>query len=1106
MSIPTDYISNLVNELSQGRLGNLITQADARRILQEVKEIPENYPDFDPLLTEKATHIAYVLLSCGCSLMEESNSNFTATESLSILEKAGKLLSDIYKYNDDEFYSKDYNLLIFGMALYAAKQYSRAFIVLNNVNLDFFVGQIVIQFIKKDFNSLLQNVSQVFFEPPDELSDIQSLDEWVISHEIARIFLMVVDFIQTGNQNNFDSIDNIFDKLLSIATESSLISYWLILRLLKIILVTFKEASLWTVLTSLLPVQHITWNYIRLLSGFKPAITELWPSQIMAIPLAVGENKGGVVNLRTSGGKTRVAEIAILNTLSKDMMAKILYLAPFRSLAFEVEQGLSKTFAPLGITVSQLYGGSTANVTDFELIKQSQVIVATPEKAKAIIRCGSGLESELKLIVIDEGHLLGAEERYIKNEIFLTHINEFASRNQIKMLLLSAVLPNANELADWISADANLVAQSEWKPALERLGLLLWDGKCVRLEWESDGKPFNPNFIQKASLGFGRRRNMFPNNKKEAVAATAVRLAKSGTVMIYSARAKSIEGLAESVLLALGEHPEDFLWDRSLWNIFESVCKEELSENDIILNAARKGVICHNNRLPTLVRTAMERLMRSKSPLIIIASSTLGQGVNVGISSIIVSTPYYDQNCISNRDFWNICGRAGRAFSDVEGKILYAIDTTEEERKVRKNRNLSRYYFDNRQMERVQSGVLIVLKAIYENAMKTNTDFSLLVEAIANDFIFSDINEKFAEGINRLFDYLDDELLAMHENFCADENDVSWVDEVFRKSLSIIQAESLRRNEYIRLLQARAKALLKRVPDKSSRQKIIASGIPLSVSHRLLNSIEDFRTLALSFASESTSDEHITQIDRIVKEIEIWSNLNANYLVGDLPEQECLDLIRHDWISGMPLSEIMKKEPTAEKITKDYYGLTLPWIIHGISQLFDSALDETIVQIYSSIAMFVELGLPNITSSNIYMAGVYSRSAAMELASSGIFNGKSVPEIKQILTSAEVSKENISNTAQVWIDFFSNIVKLQSPKRVSFPSFTWDRSDLPDRLYLRKQGNHYYLYSSDGYFCEKVESTKDLPFSKIANIVGLYFECRGGTWYLQSYNPRIIIE
>lgn len=282
MSIPADYISDLLNELSQSHLGNLITQADVRRILQEVKEIPENYPDFDPLLTEKATHIVYVLLSCGCSLMEESNSNITATESLSILEKAGKLLSDIYKYNDDEFDSKDYNLLISGMALYAAKQYSRAFIVLNNVNLDFVVGQIVVQFIKKDFNSLLQNVSQVFFVPPNELSDIQSLDEWVISHEIARIFLMVIDFVQTGNQGNFALVDNIFDKLLSIATESNLISYWLIVRLLKIILSTFQEASLWTILPPLLPAQHITENYIRLLSGFKPAITELchhkqWP-------------------------------------------------------------------------------------------------------------------------------------------------------------------------------------------------------------------------------------------------------------------------------------------------------------------------------------------------------------------------------------------------------------------------------------------------------------------------------------------------------------------------------------------------------------------------------------------------------------------------------------------------------------------------------------------------------------------------------------------------------------------------------------------------------------------------------------------------------------
>lgn len=1110
MSIPVDYTSDLLRKLSQERLNNLIAQADARRILQEVKESPKNYPNFDPLLTEKVTHIAYALLSCGCSLIENADKSVNVTESLAILERAGKLLSDAYKYNDNEVDEKNYNLLIAGMALYAAKQYSRAFIVLKNINLDFDVGQVIIQFIKKDFNSLLKNASQIFFELPIELPDMQSLDEWAISHEIARIFLIIIDFVQTGNQSNFNIIDDIFNKLLSIATESNLISFWLIIRLLRIILSTFHEASLWTILPPLLPSQYITKNYIQLLSGFVPPITELWPSQAVAMPLAVGENGGGVINLRTSGGKTRVAEIAILSTLSAHTMSKVLYLAPFRSLAFEVEQSLSKVFGPLGITVSQLYGGSTANLTDFELINESQVIIATPEKAKALIRCGSGLETEIKLIVVDEGHLLGAEERYIKNEMFLTHINEFASQNQIRMLLLSAVLPNANELAKWIAADTNLVAKSEWKPALERLGLLLWDGNRVRIEWKSDGEPFNPNFIQKAPLGFGRRRNLFPNNKKEAIAATAVRLAKTGTVMIYSAKANAINGLAESVLLALGKHPDDFKWDSLLWNVFESVCKEELGDSDIILTAAKKGVICHNNRLPTLVRIAIEKLMRSKPPLIIIASSTLGQGVNIGISTVIVSTPYFSDETISNRDFWNICGRAGRAFSDVEGKILYAIDTsasTDKERwRVRKDMQLANKYFDNQKMEKVQSGLFIALRQIYRNAEKTKTDFSLLLEAIANDSIDTNIREDFAKWLNWLFDFLDDELLAMHENFSSDGTDIEWIDNVFRKSLALIQAESEHKEDYINLLQARTKALLNRIPNRATRKKLISSGIPLTVSKAMLDDIDKFKSLAVSFMLSTDTEDQIEQINNIVREIEIWSNINAANLMESVPDQGVLDNFRYCWISGLPLSAIVKSEPQADKISKDYYGFSLPWIIHAISQMFDSESEQVFTQAYASIAMFVELGLPNVVSSNIYLAGVRSRSAALELSYLDIFQHKSISEVKQILSNFQIQDAGISESTRAWIELLSNSAKAQIPKKISFPTFTWERNDLPDKLYLRETNGECFLISGDGYFYEKVESTNELPFLKIANILGLYFERNDNVWKLRSYNPKIIVH
>ena len=444
--------------------------------------------------------------------------------------------------------------------------------------------------------------------------------------------------------------------------------------------------------------------------------------------------------------------------------------------------------------------------------------------------------------------------------MFLTHIKEFALRNKIRVLLLSAVLPNADDLAQWIADDSALVAKSDWKPSLERLGLLIWDGTRVRLEWKSEGEPFNPNFIQKAPLGFGRRRNLFPNSKNEAVAATAVRLAQNGTVMIYSARANSINGLAESVLLALGEHPKDYPWDSSLWAVFQSVCTEELSENDIVMLAARKGIICHCNRLPSLVRIAIERLMRSKPPLVIIASSTLGQGVNVGISTVIVATPYFSNEPISNRDFWNICGRAGRAFSDTEGKILYSIDThitrQREQWQVDKDYRLAQSYFDNHQMEKVESGLLAALNFILAVAKRTNTEFNLLLEAIANDFNETSISEEFLNefdglnGLNDLFDYLDDELLAMHEDFAIDDLDLSWVDDVFRKSLAFIQADAGNKELCLQVLQARTHALLNRVKSHTDRKKLVASGVPFSISKSIFDNIEFFRSLAKSFILE----------------------------------------------------------------------------------------------------------------------------------------------------------------------------------------------------------------------------------------------------------------
>ncbi len=83
--------------------------------------------------------------------------------------------------------------------------------------------------------------------------------------------------------------------------------------------------------------------------------------------------------------------------------------------------------------------------------------------------------------------------------------------------------------------------------------------------------------------------------------------------------------------------------------------------------------------------------------------------------------------------------------------------------------------------------------------------------------------------------------------------------------------------------------------------------------------------------------------------------------------------------------------------------------------------------------------------------------------------------------------------------------KSQRPKAIAFPPFTWKKEGLPQKLYLHKNNDKYYLISTDGFFQERVDSSVNLPFDKIANIKGLFFEFHDGAWRLQSYNPLIKI-
>ncbi|MDL1982184.1 MAG: DEAD/DEAH box helicase [Deltaproteobacteria bacterium] len=1109
MAIPTEIARDILEGYRTRRVENLFAQSSASYVLHEVGEAEENFPRFDPALIDKVTISAYSILAAGVSLAEVEPS----AEAIAAMEKAAVLLNNVHLPHAQNNPASGFHILVASMAFYASGQYSRAFVSIRKVETQTDLARMVALFIRKRPNELIIQLNPYLLADLSNFNDPWDICEHAVTTAIARSLSLVLEYFATGELLHFEAADSTLNIAMNLAQDYESPSHWWIARLLLLMIQRNGDASLWRILPPFFPDDLSLLNrYIRLLLFGKQPVTELWCSQREAVPVALDQPRhGAVVNMRTSAGKTRVAELAILQTLSVDSSAKILYLAPFRSLALEIEQTLGQVFDWCGFHVSHLYGGFRLSAADRQLAEDSSITIATPEKARAILRSSPELFDNVKLIVVDEGHLIGANERLVKNELFLDHLRFIANATECRIIMLSAVLPNPAHLAEWVTGDPENVVRSEWKPSAERFGLLRWQGDHVRIDWRGEFESFNPRFVQSRPLGWGKRRNPFPNNKNEAVAATAARLASVGPIMIFSARANSIPGLAKATLMALGETPPEHPWPNAVWKAFLATCEEELPNDAIELKSARCGVICHSNRLPTQVRMATELLMRSVPPKIIIASTTLAQGVNIGISSVIVATPYQGRHPIDHRDFWNICGRAGRAFVDGEGKILYAIDETESPWKVRKSRQLADKYFDVANVDPVESGLLFALHLIRNTAEKADVDFEQLMTMVAeNDF--SGLGEN-AASCSGILDFIDDGLLALQEDGKANPRNgepEDWVDNVFRGSLAAIQSEdgmfSLTRDEFLQFIRTRTEAILRMCPDSAERKAYVATGLPLSAAKNLFRDRDVFVQKAQEIADAEWSLQAIVEFIAWVEE---WARDHSTSVVEELPESAVMDLIRKDWIAGTPIREILKKTNKADGICKSIYGYQIPWLIHAASQQLRQMDNEELSDKLASVALLVELGVPNESAAWIFLAGIRSRAASTELAQCGVELGESPSAVRRRLRDRGVLNElasRVCEATRAWLDLHWADSARESIDLPKFPPFDHEDLEGVNTILVRTKGELTYLCTPDGTQRMAVKVSEKWPFDRIADDYRFSFVKSDGRFQFTIRSPKDIVD
>ncbi len=366
-------------------------------------------------------------------------------------------------------------------------------------------------------------------------------------------------------------------------------------------------------------------------------IRELYPIQRKSIEAGLFEGNSLLVSAPTGSGKTLVAEMAIANALFEGK--KAVYLVPLRSLAFEKSKGLKKYFGGWNVEVS-VGDYHRPHVGDFD------VLIATYERMDSILRHSKALLREIGVVVVDEIHYVGDDERGPTLETVVTQLK----RIETQLIALSATIGNLRELAEWLNAT---LVTDDWRPVPLREGVM--DARDY-VVWFDDGYESVKRETKKAPLD-----------------AALDRLSKGEQVLYFARTRKNAEKAAEEMSKRFKPSKEGIEWAEQMKLEVEGELGERLAR------LISRGAAFHHAGLTNEAREIVEEAFRSGAIRFLAATPTLAAGVNLPARTVIIESAYrFDVEKgsvpIKVSEYKQMAGRAGRPGLDEQGTSILVVN------------------------------------------------------------------------------------------------------------------------------------------------------------------------------------------------------------------------------------------------------------------------------------------------------------------------------------------------------------------------------------------------------------------------------------------------
>nr|XP_042712387.1 helicase POLQ-like isoform X6 [Chrysemys picta bellii] len=385
------------------------------------------------------------------------------------------------------------------------------------------------------------------------------------------------------------------------------------------------------------------------------------------------QRKNLIYSLPTSGGKTLVAEILILQELlcrQKD----VLMVLPYVAIVQEKVWALSNFGIELGFLVEE-YAGSKGRFPPIKRRMKKSLYIATIEKGHSLVNSliETGRIGDLGLVVVDELHMLGEGSRGATLEMILAKILYTSKTTQI--IGMSATLNNVGDLQQFLQAE---YYTNNFRPVELKEYVKIQDSI-----YEVDNKAENGLTFSRL-LNFKYSSNLQKMDPDHLIA-LVTEVIPNYSCLVFCPTKKNCENVAEMICKYLNKvfvclfapnrsreyrnHRENEKQDliKDLKNIGKgSLCP-------VLKRTIPFGIAYHHSGLTSDERKHIEEAYSAGVLCLLTCTSTLAAGVNLPVRRVILRAPYVATEFLKKNQYKQMIGRAGRAGIDSAGESILIV-------------------------------------------------------------------------------------------------------------------------------------------------------------------------------------------------------------------------------------------------------------------------------------------------------------------------------------------------------------------------------------------------------------------------------------------------